>query len=145
MEKKVNGHRKLRNKTINYFHLHFLLNLIFLFSIFSNSKKHVRKLSNYNSEIYLIINGNGNQNVLSSSFYLEPSDVIINGISKKGVCNKTCDLEDAVNYITLVFEEDITSCENMFNGLSNIKEINLLNFDTSKVTSMQSMFDSCVI
>ena len=144
MKKKINDHWKLRSKSINYINLHFLLNLMFLFSFFSFSKKHVRIMPNYNSEIYLTINGNGNQNVLSSSFYIDPSDVIVNGVSKKGVCNKICELEDDVNSITLVFEEDITTCENMFNGLSNIKEINLSNFDTSKVTSMESMFDSCI-
>ena len=45
--------------------------------------------------------------------------------------------------ITLVFDEDIDSCENMFKELDNIKQINLSKFETSKVTSMRSMFEGC--
>jgi surface protein len=100
-------------------------------------------MQNFNSEIQLVINGNGLQNFLSSSFYTEPSDVIVNGISKKNICSRTCELEDSINYITLKFEEEIVSFENMFNGLTNIKEVDLTNFDTSKVTNMKSMFESC--
>ena len=37
----------------------------------------------------------------------------------------------------------ITSCENMFNGLNNIVEIDLSNFDTSEVTIMNAMFKDC--
>ncbi len=66
----------------------------------------------------------------------------MNNISKKNVCSKQCELEEDINYITLIFEEEITSCENMFKHC-NIKEINLSNFDTSKVTRMKSMFDHC--
>ena len=34
MKKKINDHWKLRSKSINYINLHFLLNLMFLFSFF---------------------------------------------------------------------------------------------------------------
>ena len=143
MEKKIKINPEFKNKRIDYFILHFLLNLMFLLSLFSFSKKQHRILYNYNSEIHLVINGNGNQTILSSSFYTNPSDVIVNSVSKKDVCYKQCELDEDINYITLIFEEEITSCENMFNGLSNITEINLTNFDASRVTSMKSMFSSC--
>ena len=144
MEKKIIYHRKPRNKNRKYINLYFLLNIILVFPFFSQSEKQSRILTIYNSEIYLTIIGKGNQNLLSNDFYTNPSDVIIKGISKKDVCSKTCELEDDINYVTLVFEEEITSCENMFKYLNNIKEINLTNFDTSKVTRMKSMFDNCV-
>ena len=143
MVKKIKNNRKYKNKNFKHFISHFLLNSIFLFSLFSFSKTQHRILYNDNSQIHLVINGNGNQNILSNSFYTNPSDVIVNNISKKNVCSKQCELEEDINYITLIFEEEIYSCENMFNGLSNITEINLTNFDTSKVTSMKSMFNSC--
>ena len=75
MNKKLNDHLKLRSKKTNYINAYFSLYLLFLFSFFS--------MQNFNSEIQLVINGNGLQNILSSSFYTEPSDVIVNGISKK--------------------------------------------------------------
>ena len=46
--------------------------------------------------------------------------------------------------ITLVFDEDIESCENMFKELENLVQIDLSKFDASKVTSMRSMFEGCI-
>ena len=144
MEKKIKDNIKLRNKIIEYIYIYFLLNIMLLLSSLSVQKKQCRKLSIYNSEVYLTIYGSGVQNLLSNDFYANPSDVIVNGISKKDVCNKICELEGDVNKITLVFEDEINSCENMFKHSSNIKEIDLSNFDTSKATSMKSMFDNCI-
>ena len=144
MEKEIKDNKKLRNKSIEYIYMYLLLNIILLLSSLSVQKKQCRKLSIYNSEVYLTIYGSGAQNLLSNDFYANPSDVIVNGISKKDVCNKICELEGDVNKITLVFEDEINSCENMFKYLSNIKEIDLSNFDTSKATSMKSMFDNCI-
>ena len=83
MNKKLNDHLKLRSKKTNYINAYFSLYLLFLFSFFSFSKNQHRIMQNFNSEIQLVTNGNGLQNILSSSFYTEPSDVIVNGISKK--------------------------------------------------------------
>ena len=47
------------------------------------------------------------------------------------------------NNITIKFEDDIDSCENMFFALNNIIEIDLSNFDASKVVNMSSMFKNC--
>ena len=47
------------------------------------------------------------------------------------------------NNVTLVFEDEINSLENMFYGLINLIKIDLSKFDTSKVTSMKSMFREC--
>ena len=55
-------------------------------------------------------------------------------------CNKICQLIDEINNITLYFDEEINSCENMFNNLQNLTFIDLSSFDTSKVTNMHSMF-----
>ena len=58
-------------------------------------------------------------------------------------CKKFCELPNGLNNITLVFNEEIDSCESMFEGLNNIKVIDLSNFDFSKVTNMDSMFNEC--
>ena len=47
------------------------------------------------------------------------------------------------NNITLRFNYKITSCQNMFNDLKNITEVDLSNFNASEVTSMESMFYRC--
>ena len=81
--------------------------------------------------------------ILSESFYEYPSQVIVNDILSKS-CKKNCTMHcDLNNNVTLIFDREITSCANMFSGLKNIKEIDLSNFDTSKVTDMNSMFKEC--
>ena len=52
-------------------------------------------------------------------------------------------MTDDVNNITLIFNEEINSCKNMFKGLSNIIEIDVSFFDFSHVTNMDSMFQEC--
>ena len=116
------------------------LNLIILFPFFPSSKNHL--VYNYYSEIKLIINEKGYQDILYDSFYAEPSDIMVNGISKKNICSKRCLLEDDYNNITLIFEVPLTTCDFMFNG-SNITEIDLSNFDASQVTGMKKMFHFC--
>ena len=89
-----------------------IFHLISLFSFFSFLKGDLRYLSNNFSEISLIINTNGTKNILSSSFNKEPLDVLVNGISKIDSCKIQCELIDDYNNITLIFEEQIESCEN---------------------------------
>ena len=45
----------------------------------------------------------------------------------------------------MVFEDGMTSTQNMFYGLSNILEADVSEFDGSKVTTMHSMFRECGI
>ena len=146
MRKKLNVYSFLRNKRNKYYFYFFSLlniNLLILFSFFSSSKNHFRALFNAGSKIHLVINSKNEQNILSSLFYKDPSDIIVNGISKKESCNRICYLEQNYNNITLIFDDDIESCEMMFDGLNNIKEIDLSDFDSSKVTSMKNMFKDC--
>ena len=48
-----------------------------------------------------------------------------------------------INNVTIVFDEEINSTENMFYNLVNISEIDLTNFDTSNIKKMKSMFYGC--
>ena len=137
MKKNVEEKQKSKNNKICLFHL------ISVFSFFSFLKGDLRYLSNNFSEITLIINTNGTKNILSSSFNKEPLDVLVNGISKIDSCKKQCELIDDYNNVTLIFEEQIESCENMFKDLNDIIEIDLSKFDFSKVSNMHGMFNGC--
>ena len=101
-----------------------------------------------NSEIYLIIQGNGTQTFLYNGFNTKPSEVYVNGV-KEDNCNdeiknsKICNLKGDKNNITLKFNKEISSCFLMFFNMLNIIEIDLSNFDFSKVKSLSSMFDGC--
>ena len=102
----------------------------------------IRNLNNYISEIHLVVQGKGNQQILNNGYnYL--SEVIINGISKGNLCKKFCDLDADINNVTLKFETQIKSCVSMFLNLKNIIEIDLSNFDASEVKDVGSMFYGC--
>ena len=95
------------------------------------------------SEIQLIFKGKGEQEILNSLFPYEPSEVIVNGYLKES-CKKYCYLElENNNEVIIKFMTQIKTCENMFNGLINLIEADLSNFDASKVTNMFNMFFSC--
>ena len=88
----------------------FLLNFSLIGLSTTNS---FRNLNNYHSEIHLVIQGNGTQNILNTAFNPGPSKVLING-SKNNSCNKTCYLEGDKNNITLIFNEKIKSCNSFW-------------------------------
>ena len=123
---------------------HFLFGLIIICLNSNLSKcKYSRFIKVYESKIDLQIIEKGPQNILSNSFPDEPSDVLVNGISKKEECSKTCDIEQNSSIVTLIFEEGIDTCDHMFKDMTNIKEIDLSNFDASKVITMEGMFENC--
>ena len=137
----------LKNKTQNYYNFYkFIPNKItthFFYLFRKFLLIYILLISGFklieNSEIKLIIQGEGQLNILNPQFYLDPSEVIVNGISKPS-CNKSCEFNKGLNNVTIKFNVPIESCVNMFNGMNNIIEIDLFNLDTSKVINMQSMF-----
>ena len=119
--------------------------IIFLLSRNSLSEKSILRHLNdyYFSEIHLVIKGSGPQNILSDIFIYEPSEVLVNGISQGNTRSKTCTLTGEENNVTLRFEEQLETCENMFYEIENIIKVDFTDFDSSKVTNMTSMFYNC--
>ena len=75
---------------------HFNLSLIIIFLIlFINSKEQL--------EINLVINGNATQNLIYEDFYLDPSEVFING-ELNSSCKKSCYFENRINNVTIKFD-----------------------------------------
>ena len=95
------------------------------------------------SEIKLVIQGGGEKTFLNSQFYQEPNEVIVNGISKPS-CKKSCEFGNGLNEVKIKFDNPLESCANMFDSQQSIIEIDLSNFDTSKVINMYRMFSDCV-
>ena len=118
----------------------FLLKIAFADLI--NIKK-IRNLKNYYSEIHLVIFVKDSQeiNFLNDGFNPEPDKVFINGVSSS--CKIKCNLSYGNNNVTLRYDNQIESFYEMFDSLNNIIEVDLSNFDTSKVTSMYGMFENC--
>ena len=113
----------------------FLLKTIFIFSIFL--------ISNENDEIRLVIKGQGSHQIFSSESLESNYDIFINEVNKSDACKKICNFTDDINNVTIRFYERNYSCFKMFYKSHNISEIDLTNFDTSKVTNMSRMFCEC--
>ena len=94
------------------------------------------------SNITLRINGTGNQKVFSSLFSNHPNFVYINK-NKTDTVHNSYDLDQIDNIVELIWNNSINNSQNMFYRCTNIIEIDLSNFDTSKVTNMYSMLSNC--
>ena len=104
----------------------------------------LRNIQVYQSEIKLVIKGKGESFFLYKVFTPTPSEVIINGETKDPPANNKYNFDQDINYVTIKFNNVIESCQYMFNGLANVIEIDLSNFDASKVKDMYSMFLECL-
>ena len=104
----------------------------------------------YFYDIKLKIKGTGNKNVFSSyscswlpehnSHY--PDKVIING-KEQNIVSHSYYLNETDNLITLVFNNKVKDCCQMFSGCSDIYEMDFSNFDITEVTYMNKMFKGC--
>ena len=131
----------MRENILLYF-IYSRLKFFYIFSTIFISMKDLRNMNVYQSEIKLVIKGKGNLFFLNNNFNPEPSEVIINDeIKDSGI--KNYNFTEELNNVIIKFNNSITSCANMFYGLTNIIEIDLSNFDTSKVKNMSSMFCEC--
>ena len=99
------------------------------------SENEIRYLNNYISEIKLVIKGKGNQLFLFEGFPIKPHEVLVNGVIKTLSFSEQTwvNLEGEESNITLRFNRQIETCYGMFYKLKNIKEVDLSNFDASKV------------
>ena len=94
------------------------------------------------SIITLTMKEKGTHSFINDTFNLTPFEVKVNGETNRS-CQKSCYFDKELSNITIKFDNQIDSLENLFNGMSNILEIDLSNLDTSLVINMSSMFSQC--
>ena len=135
-------------KQINFFHFHWnaLIRLFFIiiFPHIYSTKNNLYLLTKLNSktEIIITIKGSGPQNILSNKYNKTLPDIIlVNG--KQEEPKKIVNMTEKENNVTMIWNSQITSCEQMFAFCNNLKMINFVDFDTSLVTSMKMMFINC--
>ena len=120
--------------------------LIICFNYFNLSLSGRSLTSHRNLEstqkITIKIEEKGEQSILSDSFHLPPSKVIIDG-KEVNITDNKVELEKENTDVLLIWDEPLTDLHGMFSELSNIKAIDFSEFDTSQVTDMSNMFDSC--
>ena len=98
---------------------------------------------NYNSEITIKIKGNGTQSIINNKFHYTPDKIYINGIGQNYTRMEVFNLNNEENTIKIQLNKQLTFCQEMFLGLSNITEIDLSKFDSSCVKNTSMMFANC--
>ena len=126
-----------------------LLEVIIFFCLLIKSinETDLRKL-NLESEITIIIEGKGTQQILSNTEYSYhekvgyelPNQILVNGILQKDTGKYVYNLVNQRNNITMKWNSQITRCNCMFCYLTNIISVDLSKFDSSKVTTFDSFF-----
>ncbi len=116
-------------------YLLFFIQLLFveIFS-FENTKTSLRILSSY-SQITLIINGTGDQQILNNDKYI-PYKILVNDEIQNTTDIIVYDLKKEINIVTLIWDHLFDDCYAMFENLNNIIQIDCSKFDTSEVTNM---------
>ena len=101
-----------------------------------NDLRKINKLS----EITLTIIGNGTQYIFKDGDSRLPSELFINGKNHSTILPFVENLKNEVNTIIMRWNYAITNCSYFFIENSNITQIDLSKFDTSKVMIMEYMF-----
>ena len=106
-------------------------------------------LNNNFANITLKIKGKGSRTLFGykkgftfdTNYY--PNKININGIGQPEV-KYSYEFDEEINVVELIWDSnDIDSCRNLFRSNNYMTEIDLNNFDISKVTSMWCMFREC--
>ena len=96
---------------------------------------------NYDSEITITINGTGSQQIIYTIY--TPNKIILNGDLLDNTEIFLNDLTNQINNVTMIWNDQLTSCISMFSSLDNIISIDLSKFDSSKITTTELMFSGC--
>ena len=97
------------------------------------------------SSITLQIKGPGLKKFLYQDFNPKPQDIKINNIEQNidNIANYSYDFNEINNTVTLIWNDTLYNCRNMFHLCNDIFIIDLSNFDTSNVRNMDQMFSGC--
>ena len=124
--------------------INIMISIYFSFLKYSIILLYLIKLAkSSNSKINFLLKSNPTttQDVISTSFSCTKNKVYLNSTDKE--TSSSFALNEGYNNITIIFNGEINSYANLFYHLYFIEEVIILNFDTAKPTSMNSMFKDC--
>ena len=123
-----------------------IIHVIFLSTFLINvlSKNNLTWIGHQDYSIKLKIKGSGIKQVFGYDFkkISYPSKIIINN-EEKNISSTSYDFSEEENTVEFIWDYIVKDCYSMFNGCSDITEIDVSNFDVSQVTYMNSMFRGC--
>ncbi len=152
MEENNRKNNIIENNIINsrfYTVIIYIIKYLLIINLFIKTKNNIFNFYYFQlSKISLKIRGTGENTILgnksSNNFkginYL--NEVHINRKKQNSIEYKYL-FNQTNNIVELIWKDDLTNCENMFMGCSNIIEINFSFFDTSHITNMVRMFREC--
>ena len=134
----------------NIFCFYFIISII-MTQIFT---KKTRQLISNSNKITIIIEGKECNHILNLNKIDEPDKIIING---KEIFNSTClndednnkykinlGKEKEKNKVELIWDKyQFKTIDNLFEGISNIIEVDFSEFNSVNITSAQSLFKNC--
>ena len=142
-ENKRNINKK-HNLKIGYLDIIYLIKMIIILNL--NHQTKTKDIILKDSIIYLKVKGINEKYILSSRF-----ESNINKYLKKVYINEKLQITNSYkycfnqtdNFVKLIWDDSLNNCNFMFLSCASITEINLSNFKTSQVTSMEQMFLGC--
>ena len=122
----------------------FKLNIIILLNIFLSLIGINRSFPppSHDSKISIVIAKSGSQKIIDNSYIPYLLEVEINSTIQNETKN-IYDLKMKENIIIMKFDDNLNTCDNMFNCLDNIIEIDLSGFNSKNVENMEKMFYNC--
>ena len=137
---KISNQRSKRNKIELYYII--IISLIILLHLFANVISS-QEMKSYESKIILKIKQSGTSKIYNSNFNYSPDKIMINGESYQ--VNDNYYFYSAKNTIELIWNKiNFESCEKMFFECSNISEIIFGNFfNESTIRDINNMFNGC--
>ena len=151
----VNEAKHYKLEKINKSHLSnnelfiIIINIILIISLKSPISSHEIKFNKIklclNSEIIIKIKNSNSIEIINSEFFPKPDEVTLNGELYTLIDgNKVENLNDNINSISMKWNNQLNTCQNMFSSITCIEEIDLSNFNFSKISSTEKMFYQCV-
>ena len=96
------------------------------------------------NQILLKVKGESKSQVIYPKFNNKPYIYYLNDEPiPKRFKESSIDLPESENIVKLIFDDKVEDCRSMFNGSSNITEIDLSNFISSNIKHINSMFNGC--
>ena len=135
------------NNLKNNFLYKIIMNLILIFPLISKNQREIYRSNkiNLSNEIKIKIIGIGPQNILNQEYLEKPKQILVNGTPADiDIENKISNLLNGENTIIMKWDNKLIDCKSMFQNLTNIIEVDLTNFDSSEVTTMEKMFYLCI-
>ena len=119
--------------------------IVILFYTISQVNCKKRKILSYYSSVHLKVNPGNPVQILYQIFYnkFPPNEIIINGNVRTDK-QYSYQITNTDSNVTISWNNKLNSTYQMFEGCTDIIEIDFSDFDSSQVTQMNEMFVNCM-